>query len=83
MNTQTQVLQILDETLGLGGRARTFDANSLLLGAVPELDSMGVVNLITAFEDRLGVTVDDDEISGETFATVGALTAFVESKLSA
>ena len=44
------------------------------------LDSMGVVSLLTAFEDRLGFTVDDDEIDGAIFETFGTLLAFVQSK---
>jgi acyl carrier protein len=53
-----------------------------LLGAIPELDSMAVVSLITSLEEQLGLTVDDDEIDGETFATVGSLTDFVAGKLA-
>ena len=83
VDTQTQVLRILDEALSLGGRASHFNTDTPLLGALPELDSMGVVTLIGAMEDRLGITVDDDEISGDTFATVGSLSAFVAEKLGA
>ncbi len=82
MNIRDEVLTILDETLSLGGRARGFDADTPLLGAVAELDSMAVVTLITALEERLGIVVGDDEISGDTFATVGALVGFVTEKLS-
>jgi acyl carrier protein len=32
-------------------------------------------------EDRFGFVVDDDEIDGATFATVGSLVAFVQGKL--
>jgi acyl carrier protein len=42
---------------------------------------MAVVSLITSLEDQLGVMVGDDEIDGETFATVGSLTDFVAAKL--
>ena len=42
---------------------------------------MAVVSVITALENRLGITVDDDDITGETFETLGNLTAFVESKI--
>ena len=54
-----------------------------LLGAMPELDSMAVVALLTTLEDRFGFSVGDDEIEGATFATVGSLVAFVEQKLAA
>ena len=83
MDTRTEVLRILDEVLSLGGRAMRFDAATPLLGAIPELDSMAVVTLITTMEDRFGIVVDDDEISGDTFATVGSVTEFVSSKLAA
>ena len=82
MDIQTQVLKILDEVLSLGGRSNQFGAGTALLGAVPELDSMAVVSLITALEDNFGIAIDDDEISGETFETVGQLTAFVAKKLA-
>lgn len=83
MDTQTQVLRILDEVLSLGGRALKFDAATPLLGAIPELDSMAVVTLITTFEERFDIAIDDDEISGDTFATVSSLNALVAAKLAA
>ena len=83
MNTQNQVLSMLDDVLALDGRGLLFKADTLLLGALPELDSMAVVTLINTLEDRFGVTVDDDEISGDTFASVGSLTRFVDEKLGA
>jgi acyl carrier protein len=80
-NVQAQVLRILDDVLSLDGRASQFSAATPLLGAVPELDSMAVVSLITALAEQLGISVDDDEIDGDVFATVGSLTAFAASKL--
>ena len=67
--------------LSLGGRSAAFTRNTALLGAIPELDSMAVVTLITTLEDRFGITVDDDEIEGSTFASVGSLVDFVSAKL--
>ncbi len=83
MDTHTEVLNILDDVLSLGGRAKRFDAGTALLGALPELDSMAVVTLIGTLEERLGVSIDDDDISGETFETVGSLVRFVDAKLAA
>lgn len=82
MNTEKEVLSLLDEILSLNGRAAEFTASTPLLGAIPELDSMAVVALITGFEDRFGFTVEDDEIEGSTFATVGSLVEFVNGKLA-
>ncbi len=83
MDTQTEVLSMLDDVLGLGGRAMKFNADTPLLGALPELDSMAVVTLINTLEERFGIAVDDDEISGDTFASVGSLSRFVADKLGA
>lgn len=75
------VLSLLDDVLSLNGRAQTFDRSTPLLGALPELDSMAVVNLITALEEQLGLVVDDDDIDGDTFATVGSLADFVAARM--
>ena len=77
-----EVTNILADVLSLGERKNSLKADSVLLGNVPELDSMAVVNVITALEDHFGITVDDDEISAQTFETVGTLTDFVEQKLA-
>ena len=78
-----ELLEVLDEVLSLHGRSSAFDRQTPLLGAVPELDSMAVVTLISSLESRFGITVDDDDIDGDTFASVGALADFLASKLEA
>jgi acyl carrier protein len=52
------------------------------MGAIPELDSMGVVSLLAAFEDRFGFAIEDDEIDGSIFQTFGTLLEFVKGKVS-
>jgi acyl carrier protein len=81
MDPTSDVLRTLDDVLSLGGRALAFTRDTPLLGAVPELDSMAVVTLITSLEERFGITVDDDEIDGATFGSVGSLVDFVATKL--
>ncbi|HZF80789.1 MAG TPA: phosphopantetheine-binding protein [Rubrivivax sp.] len=83
MNIEQELLAVLDEVLSLKGRSATFTRDTHLLGAVPELDSMAVVSLITAIEERFGLAVDDDDIDGGTFATVGSLVDFVGSRITA
>ena len=82
MNISQEVLRVVDEVLSLKGRTATFTRDTPLLGAIPELDSMAVVTLITTLEEQFGLVVDDDDIDGATFATVGSLTDFVSSKLA-
>jgi acyl carrier protein len=82
MSTLQEVRTLLDRSLGLAGRAEKFDADTALLGSLPELDSMAVVALITAIEEHYGILVEDDEVDAETFETLGSLVAFVERKLA-
>lgn len=77
-----EVIQILGDTLRIGARAANLQASSPLLGSIPELDSMAVVSVMTALEEHYGFAFDDDEITGEAFATVGTLAALVEAKLA-
>ena len=71
----------LAEVLQLGSRKDALTVDSPLLGSLPELDSMAVVGLITALEDRLDIVIDDDEIDASTFATLGSLAAFCSTKV--
>ena len=78
-----EVRELLGVTLKLGNRTASLTATTPLLGNLPELDSMAVVTLITSLEEQFGLVVDDDDIDGSTFATVGSLADFVASKLAA
>jgi acyl carrier protein len=46
------------------------------------LDSAGIAQLIAYVEERYGILVEDSELVVENFVTVGAVAAFVESKLA-
>ncbi len=78
MRIQQEVLVLLDEVLNLDGRGLAFDADTPLLGSLPELDSMAVIAVIQSIEERFDVVVPDDEIDGSSFATVGTVVDFVE-----
>lgn len=82
MSTLDSVKQVLGDTLQLGSRAQMLNAETPLLGSMPELDSMAVVTVLTAVEEAFGISIADDEISADTFATVGSLASFIEKKLS-
>jgi acyl carrier protein len=81
MSSLNEVKKILGNALQLGDRIDDMNEETRLLGSLPELDSMAVVLVITALEEYFGFIVDDDEISAETFESVGSLTSFVDSKL--
>jgi acyl carrier protein len=78
--TVPEVIDLLTETLALGERGRRLTAESPLLGHVAELDSMAVLAVIQAMEERFGFRVDDDEVSAATFDSVGSLAEFVDAK---
>jgi len=73
-------VQVLDQVLSLNGRSKSWTDDTPLLGAVPELDSMAVVNVLTSLEERFGFEIDDDELDGSTFSTVGTVVGFVRRK---
>jgi acyl carrier protein len=76
-----KINSVLKDALQLGDRAKTFTANTRLLGDLPEFDSMAVVTVLTLIEERFEITIDDDEINADIFETVGTLTRFVEEKV--
>lgn len=82
MDTLSRVRVILRDSLSLGDRAANMTRESRLLGALAEFDSMAVVSVVTMLEDELGITIGDDELSADTFATVGSLVDLVDAKLN-
>ena len=72
---------VLVDVLGLDAeRVAGVNSDTGLFGHLPELDSMAVATLLTEVEDRLHITIEDDEVEGEMLETYGALLAFVEGK---
>ncbi|MBI4696624.1 MAG: acyl carrier protein [Gammaproteobacteria bacterium] len=79
---EAQLKAILGDVLGLKDRGAALTPDSGLMGTLPEFDSMAVVSILTAIEERFGVTVSDDEVDAEIFQTVGSLLAFVTDKVA-
>ncbi len=82
MIAQLAVKKIIIKNLNLNQTTDDLTMSSPLLGAIPEFDSMAVVGVITALEECFGFSVYDDEISAESFETLGTLVDFVERKLA-
>ena len=74
------VIEVLVEVLGIEDRADSLQESTPLFGSLPELDSLAVLELITALEERYGFEVDDADFTGEIFETVGTLAAFVDEQ---
>ncbi len=71
--TLNEVKSVLVTTLGIEDRAASIDASTELFGGIPELDSLAVLELVTAIEDKFGITIEDEEFGGEIFETLGSL----------
>jgi acyl carrier protein len=76
------VKNVVVETLGVEDRADSIDPTTPLFGSLPELDSMAVLELVLALEQRYGIVLDGEDVTAEAFETLESLTALVESKLS-
>lgn len=70
--------RILSAQLGPSYPPTYFTPETPLLGAIPELDSMAVVGILTAIEEELGIHLEDDDISVEMFSTFAQLLDFLE-----
>jgi acyl carrier protein len=75
------VKAVLVETLGLEGDAATMDADTRLFGSLPELDSMAVLEVLLALEERFGITIDGEDVTAESFESLGSLTELVREKV--
>lgn len=76
------VKEVLRVTLELGERAKTLQGDTPLFGNLPEFDSMAVVSVVLALEEHFNIVIEEDEVSAETFETVGSLARLVDSKLA-
>ena len=76
-----QVLDVLAESLDGAVHISEMSEEAPLLGAIPELDSMAIVGIITSIEERFGIIFDDDELDAEMFETVGTLRNQIVSKM--
>lgn len=75
-------IDLLRTTLQLGARADQLTAESPLMGAFPEFNSLTVVGIVAGIEEALGCEVGDNEISEDVFQTVGSLASFIQAKMA-
>jgi acyl carrier protein len=76
------VKAVLVETLGVKDQAPAIGATTPLFGSLPELDSMAVLELVLALEERFGIEIEGEDVTAEAFETLASLTAFVDSRLN-
>jgi acyl carrier protein len=78
--TLDELKNVLIAALGLKNDVQSFGPSTPLLGSLPELDSMGVIQLVHALEEHFQITIDDQEITEEVFETLGSVANLVEAK---
>ena len=78
--TLTELVDAVVTTLGIEERRDDLSASTELLGGIPELDSLALVELVVVIEERFGIAIDDSEFTGEVFETLGSLAGFVTAK---
>jgi acyl carrier protein len=72
---------VLVDILGLAkAQVAGFDEATPLFGALPEFDSMAVAGLLTELEERLGILIEDHEVSADMLETYGSLLTFARAK---
>lgn len=76
------VKAVLVSVLGIQDRADALDASTPLFGSIPELDSLAVVELAAALEEKFDFEIDDEDFTGEVFETLGSLAKFVDANRS-
>ena len=74
--------EIVADTLGLGQRRDMLSEDTLLLGSMPELDSLAVVELAMRIEKTFGITIADEDFGSELFESIGSLVAYVEQRMN-
>ncbi len=77
-----QIKQLLIDVLSLNSTVEELDTETLLLGNIPEFDSMAIVSVVTGIEETFNIQIEDDELDAEVFESVGSLVSFVEAKLA-
>jgi acyl carrier protein len=75
------VKAVVVETLGVEDRADALDSGTPLLGSLPELDSMAVLELVLELEQRFGITIEGEDVTADVFENLASLAAFVDGKL--
>jgi acyl carrier protein len=81
MSIENRLKTVLEEALQLQGKTASWTSETPLLGSLPELDSLAVVEVIAGIEKTFGFRIEDEDINADMMATLQSLTQFIEQKL--
>lgn len=77
MNVTQTVLEFFDSRGGLPGSTEQEKLACSYLDA-KVIDSMGIIDMISHFEDSFGIRFEADDMQSEQFQTVGGLVQVIE-----
>jgi acyl carrier protein len=80
MDKQT-IRRFIYDKFPLAKSRKLEDSSRLLEEGV--LDSLGVLELVNFLQDEHGIPIEDDELVPENFASIDAISAFVDAKVAA
>ncbi len=75
--TRDQIRQFIFDKFPLAKSRGLEDSSQLLEEGV--LDSLGILELVDYLQSELSVSVEDDDLVPENFASIDAITTFVDS----
>lgn len=78
MALEEEICELVATVLTLSPQRRAqLTPDTPLLGALPELDSMAVLELLHAIEAQYGLLIDDAAVTSEHFISIRSLAAWV------
>jgi acyl carrier protein len=77
MASSQEIISLLNEVMSFDPDSNRLNNDSLLLGEVPEFDSMTVVSVLEGIESMYEIQIADEDITPEAFESVNSLTQFV------
>jgi acyl carrier protein len=78
MASSQEIISLLNEVMSFDPESNGLNNDSLLLGEVPEFDSMTVVSVLEGLEAMYEIQIADEDITPEAFESVQTLTQFVK-----
>jgi acyl carrier protein len=72
------VRRFIHETFPASAKARIGDDDSLLESGL--VDSLGILEIVTFLETQLGLTLADDDVVVENFASINAIARFAAER---
>lgn len=82
-NLVSEVKTLLAHSIGYQQVPAAWDDSMALIGHLPELDSMNIVNLVAALEEHFGIAFSDEDMTMSTFGNLMSLVETISAKMSA